>query len=73
MSGHEKFVLMKNNFAENQVDMRVTKLRIDFDEITIEDLMREYIYDGCINLLCAILKQETAYCKKIIDPKHPKI
>lgn len=43
------------------------------EEVSVENLLYDYVFDGCLKLLFNILLIETVFCKQNGDKKHPFI
>ena len=58
-----------SNISELNFDDK--KLRIYMEEISINNLLQEYIYGGCMDLLFHVLLTEVDTCRQVVD-KQPE-
>ena len=64
-------VVMYNYQKREHINFETTKLQLFLEDISLHNLLYEYIYDGCFTLLFSILLKEAKFCEQIVtSPSH---
>jgi len=67
---HPNYKLVQDFYAKTKEwDLKKKTIKIFLEDISLHNLLREYIYDGCLDLFFNILLKEVESCKEVLDPR----
>jgi len=76
ITNHENYKIVRSHYEKaKELDFEKKTLRIFLEDISLHNLLREYIYEGCLDLFFNVLLKEVEFCKEIRDAKaeYPSI
>jgi len=70
ITSHENYTTIRSLYQKtDKIDYETKTIKIFLEDITLHNLRREYIYEGCLDLFFNVLLKEIEFCKEIRDTK----